>query len=179
MTTLDIRKELVDQMDFAWEHMFLPRMKGMKDSEYLWEPVDDVWTVYVDEEGETEVDENRPANPAPFTTIAWRVWHMTDFFTRRWNGHFGPEDAPDLVTPIAFTADEGMAYLTTAYERWRDALLAMPAEKVARPTGMAEGEFFKDFPFATLMLHINREFIHHAAECGVIRDLYRQRKSLG
>lgn len=177
MTTLDIRHELVDQMVFAWDYMFLPRMEGLTDEEYRWEPVADVWTVHAGLDGDANwADPNERADPAPFTTIAWRMWHITDMFTRRWVGHFG--EGVELETPVALTAAEGMTNLTAAYERWRDALLEMPAEKVAGPTGMAEGEFFKDFPFATLMLHLNREFIHHAAEISLIRDLYRQKDSL-
>lgn len=179
MTTLDIRHELVDQMVFAWDYMLAPRLEGLTDEEYLWEPVADIWTVHAGENGEPAwADANDPADPPPFTTIAWRMWHMTDFFTRRWQGHFGGDDVAAESTPVGLTAADGLENLTHAYERWRDALLAMPAEKVAGATGMAEGEFFKDFPFATLMLHINREFIHHAAEVSLIRDLYRQRESL-
>lgn len=179
MTTLDIRKELIDQMDFAWEYMFVPRMQGLTDEEYLWEPVAEVWTVHAGKDGAPAIaDPNERADPAPFTTIAWRMWHMTDFFTRRWIGHFGGADAEGMTSPVTLTADEAMHNLTTAYERWRDALQTMSAEKIAGPTGMAEGEFFAEFPFAALMLHINREFIHHAAEVSLIRDLYRQRESL-
>jgi hypothetical protein len=40
-----------------------------------------------------------------------------------------------------------------------------------RPCGPAEGPY-ADYPFIALVLHINREAIHHGAEIACIRDLY-------
>ncbi len=40
-----------------------------------------------------------------------------------------------------------------------------------RPCGPAEGPY-ADYPMAALVLHINREVIHHGAEIACIRDLY-------
>jgi hypothetical protein len=37
--------------------------------------------------------------------------------------------------------------------------------------GSAEGPYAQ-FPLATLVLHINREAIHHGAEIALLRDLY-------
>ena len=31
---------------------------------------------------------------------------------------------------------------------------------------------YADYPFSALILHINREMIHHGAEIACIRDLY-------
>ena len=39
------------------------------------------------------------------------------------------------------------------------------------PCGPAEGPY-ADYPFIALILHINREMIHHGAEIACIRDLY-------
>jgi hypothetical protein len=40
------------------------------------------------------------------------------------------------------------------------------------PVGEAEGEYAA-LPYAALVLHINREAIHHMAEVALLRDLYR------
>ena len=45
---------------------------------------------------------------------------------------------------------------------------------LARPCGPAEGPFAA-YPMAALVLHINREVIHHGAEVALLRDLYRAR----
>ena len=42
---------------------------------------------------------------------------------------------------------------------------------LARPCGPAEGPW-ADASMAALVLHINREAIHHMAEVAVLRDLY-------
>jgi hypothetical protein len=47
---------------------------------------------------------------------------------------------------------------------------------MAAPCGPAEGPF-ADYPMAALVLHINREVIHHGAEVALLRDLYRARGS--
>lgn len=177
MATLDWKKELIDQIDFAWDYHFLERMKGLTDEEYLWEPVPDVWTVHSgDDGGGPTIDPQEHVIPAPFTTIAWRMHHMTDFFTKRWVNHFGDPESDAMDAPVTLSAEEAMANLTFAYGRWKRALEQMPEERLGEPTGMAEGAFYADYPFATLVLHISREFIHHSAECCLIRDLYRQRE---
>ena len=175
MPPVDWRAELVDQLTFDWDALFLPRMHGLTDDEYLWVPVRDVWTVHAGPP--PSVDSGPWQDPAPFTTIAWRMHHMADFFTVRWANHFGGgwDGKP---TEIGLTAAEGFRITTHAYNRWRDALLAMPPERLAEPCGPSEGPYYGNFPFATLVLHINRECIHHAAECCLVRDLYRQRDSL-
>ena len=42
---------------------------------------------------------------------------------------------------------------------------------LSKPVGPAEGPFAEE-PMATLVLHINREAIHHLAEIALLRDLY-------
>jgi hypothetical protein len=45
---------------------------------------------------------------------------------------------------------------------------------MAQPLGPGEGHF-ADYPRGTLVLHINREVIHHGAEIALLRDLYAHR----
>lgn len=177
MATLDWKHELVDQIDFAFNYHFLDRMKGLTDEEYLWTPVADYWSVHPGD-SEPTINPQEHVDPAPFTTIAWRMHHMTDFLTKRWVNHFGDPESDVMDAPVTLSASEAMANLTFAYERWKESLQAMPEERLGQPTGMAEGAFFADYPFAALVLHISREFIHHSAECCLIRDLYRQRETL-
>jgi hypothetical protein len=55
-----------------------------------------------------------------------------------------------------------------------DGVRALGDAGLARPCGPDEGAF-ADYPMAALVLHINREIIHHAAEIALLRDLYRHR----
>lgn len=152
----------------------MERMRDMTDEEYLWAWVADIWTVHAGPPA--YADSGEPHRPGPFTTIAWRMHHMAEFFTIRWANHFDGGWNGEPIE-IGLTAEDGFRITTHAYERWRDALLAMPEEKLYQPCGAAEGPYYGEFPFATLVLHINRECIHHAAECCLIRDLYRQRET--
>ena len=61
-----------------------------------------------------------------------------------------------------------------AYRAWLDGVKALDREALARPVGPHEGPF-AEYPMATLILHINREAIHHGAEICLLRDLYAHR----
>jgi hypothetical protein len=37
------------------------------------------------------------------------------------------------------------------------------------------GDYFAEYPMAGLVLHINREALHHGAEIALLRDLYANR----
>ena len=45
MTAVDWTAQLHDQLDFYWQHSLRPRLEGLTDEEYLWEPVADCWSV--------------------------------------------------------------------------------------------------------------------------------------
>ena len=178
MATINWNHELVEQMEFHWRYHILDRMTGLSDEEYLWAPVAEVWTIHAGEHGgKPTIDPNVYADPAPFTTIAWRMHHMTEVFTRRWVNHFGDPKSDEMEAPVTLSANEAIENLTFAYERWKNALLEMPEDRLGEPCGPAEGPF-AEHPFVTLVLHLSREYIHHASECCLIRDLYRQRETL-
>lgn len=169
------KHELIEQLTFAWDYQFVRRMEGLTDDEYLREPVPNCLSIRPDANGIGVADADAWQEPAPFTTIAWRMHHMASFFSARFTNHFGDGDWDWQSVPAPLTADEGMTSLQAAFERWRDALLAMDPEKLDAPCGPAEGPY-SEHPFATLVLHITPEMIHHGAECCLLRDLYLHSK---
>jgi hypothetical protein len=58
------------------------------------------------------------------------------------------------------------------YALWMDGVKALSDEEFMRPIGPAEGPFAEE-PMAALIVHINREALHHGAEIALLRDLYR------
>ena len=48
MTTTTFNSQLVEQLDFHWKHALRPRLDGLTDDEYFWQPVPDCWTVHPD-----------------------------------------------------------------------------------------------------------------------------------
>ena len=69
------------------------------------------------------------------------------------------------------TAEGGLALLDHWYAAWRDGVRGLDAAGLAAPCGPAEGPY-AEHPMAALVLHINREAIHHGAEVTLLRDLY-------
>ena len=53
---------------------------GLTDDEYLWEPAAGCWSIRARPDG-TRFGEWAPiVYPDPFTTLAWRLWHLIDMY---------------------------------------------------------------------------------------------------
>lgn len=162
-------EELADQLDWHWQHQLRPRLEGLTDDEYFWEPVPGCWTLHPD--GSIDFS-YPPPQPEPFTTIAWRLAHViVGVLAMRNHSHFGGPPADYQSWPYARDARTALVQLDTAYANWITGVRGLDAAALARPCGPAEGPY-ADFSMATLVLHINREVIHHGAEIACIRDLY-------
>ncbi|WP_370452331.1 hypothetical protein [Dietzia sp. ANT_WB102] len=68
--------------------------------------------------------------------------------------------------PIDWTAQ-----LDLTYAGWSDGVKGLDDDALATPIGPAEGPW-ADHPTAALVLHIDREVIHHGAEMCLLRYLY-------
>lgn len=172
--TIDWNAELLDQADFMWNHHFLRRMQGLTDEEYFREPADDCWNVFRNADGRWAVTWDFPEpTPPPVTTIGWRLVHIAiPVFGARASKHFGDGSYSLKTALIPGSAEEAMELLAENYAKWREGVAALGNEGLAQPCGPAEGSF-SEAPMASLVLHINREFLHHAAEVMLLRDLYR------
>lgn len=188
---LDWTHELLDQIDWHWQAQLRPRLEGLSDAEYRWEPVPGAWSVRRRGEpsavsadaggmqggaGDWVIDFACPEpTPAPVTTIAWRLGHViVGVLAARVAAHFGGPEADYLTWEYAGTAAGALAQLDEQYAAWMAGVRALDAAALRRPCGPAEGEH-AERPLATLILHINRELIHHGAEIALLRDLYAHR----
>ncbi len=81
----------VEQLEWHWQAAARPRLDGLTDDEYFWEPSPGSWSVRHKDEappgsvtlrggsGEWLIDFAIPApEPEPVTTIAWRLGHLQD-----------------------------------------------------------------------------------------------------
>ncbi len=161
--------QLSDQLDWHWTHQLRPRFDGLTDAEYFWAPVPNCWTVHPD----ARIDFTYPPPvPAPFSTIAWRMAHViVGVLAMRNHAHFGAPPADYQSWPYATDSDTALSQLDDAYAGWKAGVRALTDEDLSRPIGPAEGPF-SERPMAELILHINREVIHHGAEIALLRDLY-------
>ncbi|MFB9931206.1 DinB family protein [Amycolatopsis halotolerans] len=180
--TNDWTNELAEQLDWHWQHHVRPKLEGLTDDEYFWQPVANCWTVHPrtnDEQpgtGDFTIDFSFPEpTPPPVTTIAWRLGHIIPgVLAMRSASHFGGPPASYQDFPYAGTADEALKQLDDAYATWIAGVRSLDAEALARPCGPAEGPY-AELSMAALVLHISREMIHHCAEILLLRDLYRNR----
>jgi hypothetical protein len=171
---IDWNTELVDQLDWHWRNQLRPRFDGLTDAEYFWEPVADCWSIRPDSGGAFTMDDAwPPPEPRPVTTIAWRLAHIIGgVLSARTASHFGGPPAP----PYAGTAAAALDQLDSAYAAWTKGVRELGAEGLGRACGPAEGPFAR-YPLAALVLHINRETIHHGAEVALLRDLYSRQEN--
>lgn len=171
----ELASHLAEQLDFHWTSQLRPRLVGLTDEEYFWEPVRDCWTVHRDGAIDFAYP---PPQPEPVTTIAWRLAHViVGVFAMRNHSHFGGPPADYMTWPYATDADTALQQLDDAYRDWSDGVAKLSDADLARPVGPAEGPY-ADAPMTTLVLHINREVIHHGAEIALLRDLYTHKKEI-
>ena len=185
---IDWQHELLDQLEFHWSGMLRPRLDGLTDEAYLWEPVEGCWSVRPRREaraamavgaGDTVIEYEVPEpSPAPFTTIAWRMGHIAiGVFGQRAANHFGEGGVGEEHTDWPLTAAGGLELLDRWHQAWTSGVRAMSVADLGRPCGPHEGPF-AEYPFVSLVLHINREALHHGAEIATMCDLYAHRATL-
>ncbi|MDF1489696.1 ankyrin repeat domain-containing protein [Tessaracoccus caeni] len=177
------RDLILDQLDFYWNAHLWPRLDGLHDHEYLWEPAAGAWSLREGDDGVVRIESVSPEPPvAPITTIAWRMAHVgRDVFGKRARALFLHWDAPDEATmfddvfwpePLPLTAEGGLELLQQGYSLWRGALAEMNDEMILEELGPRGGPYEKD-SIAALAMHLNREMMAHGAEICLLRDLYR------
>lgn len=184
--TVDWTTQLLDQLTWHWDRHVWPRLQGLTDDEYLWEPVPNCWNLRRSGEARTKMaagggdlvlDFEWPEPvPPPVTTIAWRLGHvLVGIFGMRNASHFGGP-AIDYQTAIwPPDAKSALDALESAYQTWIKGVSGLDESALARPVGPAEGPF-AELPYAALVLHINREAIHHLGEVLLLRDLYNAQR---
>lgn len=182
---MDICRELTDQLQWHWENQARPRLEGLSDDEYFWEPVPGSWNVRPRGAGTAQlrvgggdytIDFAIPEPvPAPVTTIAWRLGHiLVGVLGERLASHFGGEPVSYERFVYPGTAREALDRLDAMYGAWISAVSGLSLEEMSRPVGPAEGDFAAA-PMGALVQHINREMIHHLAEVALLRDLWAHR----
>jgi hypothetical protein len=186
---MDLRTDrvglLLDQLSSSVEFS-QARLSGLTDDEYLWEPATPAWSVRRRGEaassrafgaGEWVIDHDRDPDPEPVTTIAWRLGHLIAGFNGRWEWTFGPRSV-DPVDLTAFTpsAAEALDQLRFQTDRWIADAGKLTDDQLDVP-GFGQYPYGLDpgIPFIAILWWVNREFIHHAAEAALLRDLYRAR----
>lgn len=171
---ISVRDSLVESLDTDWDQLS-NRINGLTDAEYLWCAAEGpCWSVALSESGEALADLEKPDPvPPPFTTIAWRMWHMgpdcLDSYSSRL---FGTNGTGIDDRSWTMSADEAWALLERSFRNFRAGIATSTPEQMMEPIGDAFGPFAHKNRI-DLALHAEREIVHHGAEIALLRDLFR------
>ncbi|MEU5218652.1 DinB family protein [Streptomyces sp. NPDC020807] len=197
---------LLDQFDFARQRL-TDRMRGpvmdsgngtdvkvgpMTDDEYFWEPGPDCWSVRrradgpgpratllvgAGEWGRDSADAPHPT-PPPFTTIAWRLNHLSEMFLVRADHTNGTRSLTRDDFEAGGSAEAGIAVFDATATAWREALLSVD-DAALDTVGYCTYPHGSDpeNPFWEIVWWVNQELLHHGAEIAMLRDLHRLRRA--
>ncbi|MFC7533915.1 DinB family protein [Actinoplanes sp. GCM10030250] len=176
-----------DQWEFHWDNQLKARLDGLTDDEYFWEPVPEAWSVrprgrstapIQAGSGDFVIDYAFPEpEPPAFTTIAWRLGHViVGVLAARNASHFGAPPASYESWEYAGTASGALDQLEQQLGVWLEGVRGLGEDGLGMPAG--DKEPYPDLPMAALILHIQRELIHHLSEVCLLRDLHFRQGAL-
>ncbi|MFY9778263.1 MAG: DinB family protein, partial [Trebonia sp.] len=116
--------------------------------------------------------------PPPFTTIAWRLSHISEMLALRADYTVGDRDMTSDTYRNSGGAMGAVRSFSDAAEAWRVALTGADDAVLdtvgysTYPYGSDPGEMFVD-----IVWWVNQEILHHGAEIALLRDLYRAMRS--
>lgn len=127
--------------------------------------------------GDWLIDFGDRPDPEPVTTIAWRLGHLISMFNDRWEWTFGSRRiAPEVNTAFTPSADEALTELWAGADRWAEGFTKLTDEQLDMiGYGQFPSGLDPQLPIISIFWWMNREFIHHAAEVALLRDLYLRR----
>jgi uncharacterized damage-inducible protein DinB len=174
---VDLHSVVFTGFDYVYARL-RDRIADLDDTEYRWEPVPQMWTVR-EQDAEWVADWAQPdPDPAPLTTIAWRIWHIADCLASYVAPHLGEWPLPGEFRDWCGDAATARSHLATAHDAFRERITERGADFLSTPLGEKWGPFAKD-TWAHLVIHAMDEVAHHGAEVALLRDLYRTDRRRG
>ncbi len=172
---------LIDQLEVSRE-ISQQRLEGLTDAECFWEPVAGSWSIRrrgtertggAHGVGDWVLDFEEPEpTPAPVTTIAWRLGHLSAGFWGRWEWTFGERKTPPHDFVYASSATEMVDRLWSELDRWQGSIATLTDEQLDM-VGFGQFPGLDPYiPFIGIVWWTNREFIHHMSEISLLRDLW-------
>jgi hypothetical protein len=165
---------LLRQMDAAYAKL-VQRVDELDEDEFFWKPVPDAWTLRWMPDGRWSYDYAFPdPDPAPVTTIAWRLNHIATCKVMYHEYAFGPQELtfPSLVIPQ--TVPVMMAFLEEGQQLLVEDLSGLRDEELEAPRLTNWGEEWPTWKIFWTMIDHDA---WHGGEIGALRDLYRVTRS--
>jgi DinB superfamily len=174
---LRMPRNQVELLELQMEEAYWPlrrRLEGLSDEELWWEPVPGAWTLRRQPDGRLMEDyEDRDPVPAPFTTLAWRLFHVASCKVMYHEWAFGPAqltwltiDRPETVGPMVEMLERGHELLVRDLEDISD------DDGLEKPVKTNWGE---EWPAWRIFWTMIQHDAHHGGEIGCVRDLYFHR----
>jgi hypothetical protein len=158
-------------------HDMRSRLHDLTEDEFFWEPVPGSWTVFRDERGRWDHHYEEPdPEPAPFTTIAWRLTHVAMCKVMYHEYAFGPGELTWLTIETPGTPDAALEMLDTGHALLTDDLAEQDDADLERSVSTNWGEEWPAWRIFWTMIHHDA---HHGGEIGALRDLYAGTHRIG
>lgn len=149
-------------------------VEGLTDREFFWEPVPRCWTVRRGPDGRWAADypESPHPDPAPFTTIGWRLVHVAECKVMYHEYAFGDAKLtfPDIDS--AHTATAAIAQLEAGHKLLLRDLDGLDDAGLEREVLTNWGE---RWPARKIFWTMISHDLHHGGEIGALRDLWPAR----
>jgi hypothetical protein len=160
---------LAAAMEDGWA-ILRPRLQGLADEEFFWEPVPGCWTLHL-EDGRWVEDYAIPApDPPPFTTIAWRLIHVASCKLMYYEYAFGPARLTWDELLLPHTAAGAITWLDEHHARLCAALDSLSDSDL---DAMRLTNWGDQWPTWRIFWTMASHDIQHGGEIGCLRDLYR------
>jgi hypothetical protein len=162
--------EIVWQFDLAWALADL-HLSALVGDDFLWQPARLCWTVRPDATGVWRPDwADTEPEPVPVPTIGWLTWHIQWWWSVAVDHLTGamPRDRADVMWPGNGPA--AVVHLRELAAHWRELLMTMTAEDLARPSSFPWGAD-AGRTVAHTVLWANVELTKNISEIGQLRLL--------
>lgn len=168
---MDAKALLQRQTEDAYDRV-RERVEGLSDAEYFWEPAPGCWRVFFDERsGRWDHDYAEPdPDPAPLTTIGWRLAHIATCKVMYHEWAFGRRELTWLTIPTPGSSRAAIEMLEEGHGHLVADLQTLAEADLDRPALTNWGE---EWPMWRIFLTMIDHDVHHGAEIGALRDLYR------
>jgi uncharacterized damage-inducible protein DinB len=161
---------LTVQTDEAWE-VLRDSVEGLTNAEFSWEPVAGCWTIRRSDSGVWEIDYADPApDPAPFTTIGWRVVHVAACKIMYYEYAFGAGQLAWDELTIPHTATDAIRWLEQAHANLARILATLNDSDLEQSRLTNWGE---EWPTWRIFWVLAYHDVQHGAEIASLRHLFR------
>ena len=158
---------LEQQLHLTWS-LANQVLQDMTDTEALWTPADDSYTVRDETPSGWVADWHEPEpSPAPPASIAWLLWHVTWWWSMVIDHSFGGGTLrrQDVLWP---GAEASLRELTELHDRWVE-LLAELTDDDLGDNGRTRWPYTDGRAFGHVVAWVNVELTKNVAEIGLTR----------